>query len=151
MSQSLAKIMIHIIFSTRHRQPFLYDSALRNSMHAYIAGVCDQCESPAIVIGGVADHVHILCIQSRTVTTANLIKEIKASSSKWVKSQGVSASQFSWQNGYGAFSVSQSQLAAVRSYITTQEEHHRRVTFQEEYRSFLRRYEVEFDERYVWE
>jgi REP element-mobilizing transposase RayT len=151
MAQSLAKIMIHIIFSTRHRHPFLHDIALRNSMHAYIAGVCERCESPAITIGGIADHVHILCIQGRTITTADLIKEIKASSSKWIKTQDSRLHQFGWQNGYGAFSVSMSQLAAVRRYITMQEEHHRQVTFQEEYRSFLRKYEIEFDERYVWE
>ena len=100
-------------------------------------------------MGGVADHLHILCQLSRTSALSGVIEQLKVSSSKWVKTQGVS--KFGWQRGYGAFSISQSQVADVISYIEKQEEHHQKMTFQEEYRLFLKRYHLAFDERYVWD
>lgn len=98
-----------------------------------------------------ADHVHILCILSKNHALAKVMEEIKKGTSKWLKTQSSSLGTFHWQNGYGAFSVSQSSIAAVREYIAGQEEHHRKVTFQEEFRAFLRKYRVEYDERYVWD
>lgn len=151
MAQSLARIILPIIFSTKNREPFLADTTIRSVMHAYIAGICDRCESHAHLVGGVADHAHILCSLSRNITVADLVKEIKKDSSKWVKGKDSRLTKFHWQSGYGAFSVSQSHLSQVRAYIADQEEHHRHRTFQEEFREFLRRYEIEFDERYVWD
>jgi REP-associated tyrosine transposase len=151
MSQSLAKIYTHIVLSTKHRYPFLADESVRTEMHAYLAGSCNNLKCPAIIVGGVADHVHILCVLSRNFSVADLVGEIKRSSSKWVKTKGILLCKFAWQNGYGAFSVSQSQVESVRTYIAAQEEHHRKKSFQNEFRSFLEKYRVEFDERYVWD
>ncbi len=120
-------------------------------MHAYLGGTCRQLESPAIAVGGPADHVHILCILSKNLAMADLIGEIKRSSSKWIKTKTPMLEKFAWQNGYGAFSVSQSHVERVRGYITRQEEHHHKKSFQDEMRSFLERYQVEYDERYLWD
>ena len=224
MPQSLAKVYVHIVFSTKNRKPFLHDRPLRLEMHAYLVGACNGQDSPSILVGGVADHVHILCRLSRTRTLAELVREIKRTSSKWIKTKGlrhfgwqngygafsVSPSHvarvrryiarqdspsilvggvadhvhilcrlsrtrtlaelvreikrtsskwiktkglrhFGWQNGYGAFSVSPSHVARVRRYIARQEEHHRKQSFQDEYRGFLDRYGIDYDERYVWD
>lgn len=151
MSQSLAKIYTHVIFSTKHRYPFLADKFLRTEMHAYLGGIRKNLKSPAIVIGGIADHVHILCVLSKNLSVAEFVGEIKRSSSKWVKTKGLMVRKFAWQNGYGAFSVSQSHVEAVRTYIVQQEEHHRKKSFQEEFRLCLKKYMVEYDERYVWD
>ena len=149
MPQSLAKVYVHIVFSTKNREPFLHDPALRSEMHAYLGGACKGQDSSSLIVGGVADHVHVLCRLSRTRTLAELIREIKRTSSKWIKTKGLA--HFGWQNGYGAFSVSQSHIARVRRYIARQEEHHRKATFMDEFRGFLDRYEIEYDERYVWD
>jgi putative transposase len=151
MPQSLANVLLHVIFSTKNREPFLRAPGLRGEMHGYLAGALRNLECPALLVGGVADHVHFLCQLSRNRTIAELVKETKGESSKWIKTQDRSLSGFHWQNGYAAFSVSQSNATQVREYIANQEEHHRVGTFQEELREFFRRHEVEFDERYVWE
>jgi len=151
MPQSLARILVHVVFSTKHREPFLNDPEIRRRMHAYLAQICNDNDSHARIVGGVADHVHILCDLSRTWSIADLVGEIKRSSSKWIKTQGENLSKFSWQNGYGAFSVSQSQINRVSAYIQNQEAHHARRTFQQEYRGFLLKYDVAYDERYVWD
>jgi len=151
MPQSLAKVLVHIVFSTKHRYPFLSDKTIREEMHAYLGGTCKALESPVLIVGGVADHVHILCALTRNHSIAKLVGEIKRNSSKWVKTKGKTLEKFAWQNGYGIFSVSQSQVERVRQYIAGQEEHHRKKTFQEEYRTFLKKYEVEHDERYIWD
>ncbi len=151
MAQSLSKIVLHIIFSTKDRYPFLKDLETRAQLHAYMAGICRQQKSPAFLIGGVADHVHLLCHLNRTCTVADLVKEAKRSSSLWTKEEGGMLEKFAWQGGYGAFSVGQSQVDEVSKYISDQEVHHQRLSFQEEYRQFLRRYEIEYDERYVWD
>jgi REP element-mobilizing transposase RayT len=147
--QSLANILTHLIFSTKNREPLLTDKDLRQRAHAYLAAVLKDLRCPALIVGGVADHVHILCQLAKTQSVSVVMGHLKASSSKWLKTQGVRT--FSWQRGYGAFSVSQSNVASVVSYIEQQEEHHRTVTFEEEFRLFLKRYRVGFDERYVWD
>jgi REP element-mobilizing transposase RayT len=149
VSQSLANILTHLIFSTKNREPLLADKDLRQRAHAYLAAVSKGLQCSALVVGGVADHVHILCQLAKTQSISGVMEHLKASSSKWLKTQGIRS--FSWQRGYGAFSVSQSHVASVISYIEKQEEHHRTITFEEEFRLFLKRYRVAFDERYVWD
>ena len=122
---------------------------MRDRTHAYLAETLKDLKTPALIVGGVADHVHILSQLSRTHTIAEIIELVKTSSSKWIKSQGLPS--FSWQRGYGAFSVSASAVESVIFYIQNQEEHHRRMTFQDEYRLFLKRYGIAFDDRYVWD
>ncbi len=151
MPQSLAQIYVHIIFSTKARQPFMTDENIRKEMHAYLASIMKEYESPALIVGGAADHVHILCMLSRTNTIAKILGEAKLNSSKWIKTKSGELTLFQWQNGYGAFSVSSSKLPVVRNYILNQMEHHRKISFQDEYRVFLRKHGIEFDERYVWD
>jgi putative transposase len=151
MPQSLANVLIHLIFSTKNREPFLRDADVRKAMHAYMTGILQKLDSPALIIGGVADHVHILCQLSRTLSVADLVKELKTGSSEWIKSIERPVSLFYWQNGYAVFSVSQSNAEQVRRYIAEQETHHRERTFQDELRAFFRRNQVAFDERYVWD
>lgn len=150
MSQSLAKILVHVIFSTKNRHPFLKDD-VRDELHRYIATILKDHESPAILIGSVENHIHILCSQSKNYTTSKIVEEAKKGSSKWIKTKGAAYEKFQWQNGYGAFSVSQSHVDDVVQYIASQKEHHRKMTFEEEFRSFLKKYQVEYDERYVWD
>jgi putative transposase len=149
MPQSLAKVLMHIVFSTKNRYPFLVDKNLREEMHAYLGGTCNNLDCPVLTVGGVADHVHILYALPRNLSIAKLVGEIKRASSKWVKTKGRILTRFAWQNGYGAFSVGQSDVERVRRYIATQEEHHRKNTFQEEYRAILKEFEVQYDERCV--
>jgi len=149
MPQSLANLLSHLIFSTKNREAFLREKDLRQRTYAYLAAVLKDLHSPALIVGGVEDHLHILCQLSRTSALSDVIEHLKVSSSKWLKTQGIA--RFGWQRGYGAFSISQSQVAGVIAYIEKQEEHHRRMTFQEEYRLFLKRYCVAYDERYVWD
>ncbi len=151
MPQSLARIVLHIVFSTKNRVPFLRDAQLRAQLHAYMAGTLREIGCEAILIGGVEDHVHILCNLARTITAAKLVEQVKKSSSKWMKAQGPQHAGFYWQGGYGVFSVSQSNVEAVRAYVGAQEEHHRKVSFQEEFRALCRRHGVEVDERHVWD
>lgn len=151
MPQSLARIVLHIVFSTKNRAPFLKDPELRVRLYAYMAGVLQNMGCEPILINGVDDHVHLLCNFSRTVTLASLVEEVKKNPSKWMKNQGDSYRDFHWQGGYGAFSVSESNVERVCGYIAGQEEHHRKVTFQDEYRALCRKHGVELDERYVWD
>ena len=151
MPQSLARVVLHVVFSTKNRVPFLKDPELRARLHAYMAGVLQNIGCEPILIGGVEDHVHILCNLSRTITIAGLVEEAKKSPSKWMKEQGPAFSDFYWQGGYGAFSVSQSNVEQVREYVARQEEHHRKVSFQDEFRVLCRKHGVEIDERYVWD
>jgi len=151
MPQSLARILVHFVFSTKYRHPFLAEKNIRNEMHAYLGGVCKGLGCPVLIVGGVADHVHILSLLTRTLSVADVMGEIKRESSKWIKSKGGMLTKFAWQNGYGAFSVGQSEVERVRTYIAGQEEHHRKKTFQDEYRAFLKEHGLEYDERYVWD
>lgn len=150
MPQSLSKVILHIIFSTKDRQPWL-DSDVRPRAHAYLATVCRDLGAEITHLGGVADHVHIITTLPRTLSQAEFIEKIRKASSKWIKTVSIRYRGFFWQRGYGVFSVSPSQLDAVRRYAQKQQEHHRTQTFQDEYRKLLRRHRVESDERYVWD
>ena len=151
MPQSLAKILVHVVFSTKDRRPFLRDKSLREELHRYLGGILAHHDCQPLIIGGVEDHVHLLTTLSRTGTAAEMVKEAKRGSSLWLKTKTPDLRDFAWQNGYGIFSIGFSQVDAVRNYIAGQEEHHRKVSFQDEFREFLKRYEVVFDERYVWD
>ena len=151
MPQSLAKILVHTVFSTKDRRPFLRDKLQREELHRYLGGILTNHDCQPIIIGGVEDHLHILSTLSRTGTTAEMVKEVKRGSSLWLKTRSPDLHDFAWQNGYGIFSIGFSQVETVRNYIAEPEEHHRKVSFQDEFRGFLNRYEIEFDERYVWD
>jgi putative transposase len=129
MAQSLAQIYLHIVFSTKERRQFLKDDALREEMKKYLGGTCNQLDCPVLRVGGVADHVHILCRLGRKIMVADLVKELKRESSKWIKSKSPLLSRFYWQSGYGAFSVSPGHVDALRTYIENQEEHHKKSRF----------------------
>jgi putative transposase len=149
MSQSLAKNTIHLIFSTKDRNCWLTE-AIRPRLFAYLAGIFQQWESPALVIGGHNDHVHSLFVLSKNYPLKKVVEEIKKGSSKWIKTQGREFAGFAWQNGYGAFSVSESNVMEVRKYIERHAEHHRRMTFQDELRQLLARHGFTINERYLW-
>ena len=148
MAQSLANILIHAIWSTKDRRPIIRDD-VRAGLHGYMAGILKNLESPALIINSVADHVHILCQLSKNIAACKLVEEVKKNSTKWMKAKG--ALDFAWQNGYGVFSVSQSNVDEVRKYIDGQAEHHKKLDFKEEFRAFCKRYNVPIDERYVWD
>lgn len=150
MAQSLARNLVHLIFSTKNRVACL-DREMRPRLFAYQASILAEWESPALVIGGAVDHVHVLFSHSKNHALANIVEEVKKGSSKWLKTQGSAFHNFYWQAGYAAFSVSQSNVDAVRHYIEEQEERHRTKSFQEEFLDFLQRHKVEYDERYLWE
>lgn len=151
MSQSLIKVYVHIVFSTKHRKPFLRDDDFRERTHRYLAGACRNLHCPTLLVGGVQDHVHLLCTLGKTVDIAALIRDLKRDSSKWIKTEQPSLADFHWQNGYGAFSLSPSHIEALKAYIANQNEHHRSESFEDEFRRLCARYGVEIDERYVWD
>jgi putative transposase len=151
MSQSLSKILVHTVFSTKDRRPYFRDDALQKELHRYLGGVLSRLDCQPIIVGGVEDHVHLLSTLSRTCQAADMVKEVKRGSSLWLKKQDASLKSFAWQNGYGVFSIGFSQIQVVRRYIAGQAEHHRGASFQDEFRLLLKRYAVEFDERYVWD
>jgi REP element-mobilizing transposase RayT len=151
MSQSHANVLLHVVFSTKHRAPFLKSAQLRGDMTGYMVTTLENIGCPSLIVGIVEDHLHCLCRLSRTIAISKMIEEMKTESSAWVKTQSPSLRDFYWQAGYGAFSVSRSNVGVVKAYISHQEEHHRRVSFQDEYRALLARHEVKFDERYVWD
>jgi REP element-mobilizing transposase RayT len=150
MPQLLVKNYIHIVFSTKNRQPFI-KKEIKSELYAYLGGTCKELECHALAIGGIENHVHILCMLSQKIALMNLIRKVKAHSSKWIKTKGDAYSHFSWQNGYGAFSVSPTRINSVKNYVNNQEEHHRKRSFKEEVRLFLDKYEIKYDERYVWD
>jgi REP element-mobilizing transposase RayT len=150
MPQSLACLHIHLIFSTKRRDPVLHD-AIRESLHAYLSGVLQNLGCPPVLINSTDDHVHILFDLARTVAVSQAVEDVKKSSSKWLKTQGAEFAEFAWQAGYGAFAVSESNVSTVREYIAKQKEHHVKKSFQDEYRVFLKRHGVIYDERYVWD
>jgi putative transposase len=150
MPQSLSKVVIHFIFSTKDRYPWL-NAEIRPRVHAYLATICGDAGAEPLRIGGVADHVHVVTTLPRALSQADLLEGVKKKSSKWIKGFAPDCRSFYWQRGYAAFSVSPSQLDSVLAYVEDQEEHHRSRSFQEEYREFLRKHGVECDERYVWD
>ena len=150
MPQSLVKIYVHTIFSTKNRQP-LIDREISDQLYSYLAGICNGLECFPIKIAGYDDHVHILSLLSKKIAVMKFIEEVKTASSGWIKKQNERYRNFYWQRGYGAFSVSASEIDYVKKYIELQNEHHRTITFQEEYRKILRQHGIDFDERYVWD
>lgn len=151
MPQSLAQIYVHIVFSTKHRQPFLNEKGFRARTHRYLAGICKNQNCPTLAVGGVDDHVHILCRFGKLSGIADLVREIKRDSSKWIKLEHPPLANSHWQSGYGAFSVSPSHIERLHHYIDNQEDHHRRESFQDEFRRICQKYGVEIEERYVWD
>ncbi len=150
MPQSLASVLIHLVYSTKNREPFL-TTEIEPEVYAYQASVFHEMGCPALIINGMADHVHALFGLSRTIAICDVVEEVKKRSSKWMKTKGVAFTTFQWQAGYGAFSIGESGVAATRQYIANQKEHHRQKSFQDEFRTFLAKYRIEFDERYVWD
>ena len=150
MPQSLAQIYVHIVFSTKRRQPFLRDKAVREELHSYLGGTCRNLDSPALIVGGVSDHVHLLCRLGKRTAPADLVRDLKRESSKWVKDRA-SEPTFYWQDGYGAFSVGARELSAVTAYIADQEAHHATESFQDELRAICAETNTPYDERYMWD
>ena len=151
MPQSLVQVYVHLVFSTKHRRTLLKDREFRERTHRYLAGICRNLKCPALLVGGVEDHVHALCRLGPNAEIASLIRDLKRDSSKWIKAEQPRLADFYWQRGYGAFSISPSHVNALKQYIARQEEHHRRESFQDEFRRLCRKYGLEIDERYVWD
>ena len=151
MAHSFSQVYLHIVFSTKHRYPFLDDKEVRRRTHAYLATLCRDLGSPALKVGGTFDHVHILCRMSRTLEMADLVRDVKRKSSSWIKGVAERLSGFYWQQGYAVFSVCPFHLEIVSHYIENQEEHHKTEAFQDEYRRLLDEHGIEYDERYMWE
>ena len=150
MANTCISLNIHIIFSTKDRAPMI-DVEWRERLWAYLGGISRENKMKALEIGGVADHVHMLVSLPSTLSAAKAVQLLKGNSSKWINETFPGKSRFQWQEGYGAFSVSSSQIKVTIEYIRGQEEHHRKKTFQEEYLAFLKRHGVSYDERYLWE
>lgn len=150
MPQSIAYNYLHITFSTKYREP-LIDEAIEEELFKYIGGICKNLECNPIKVGGYRDHIHILCVLSRKIALMKLLEEVKSHSSKWIKTKGDQYKNFYWQRGYGSFSVNPAQIDVVVRYIENQAEHHKKKTFQEEYVAFLKKYNAEYDERYLWD
>jgi putative transposase len=151
MPQSLSAVYLHAVFSTKERRRFLIEPSLRSEMHAFLGGVSKRLDCPSIIVGGTDDHIHQLIRLNRTVTQAEWVKEIKRTSSIWIKQREPKLHWFAWQAGYGAFSVSPADLDVVQEYIASQEEHHKKISFQDEYRMLLKQHGLEWDEEYVWD
>lgn len=150
MPQSLAKIYVYVVFSTKNREPLLAN-AWRDELFRVLGGAADNLGCQSLVVGGTLDHVHMLFQLGRTITIAAAVGKIKSTSSPWInQSRGMSV-EFHWQSGYAAFSMSQSVVEAVRRYILNQAQHHAGQSFQDELRDWLRRYELEWDERHLWD
>jgi putative transposase len=150
MGQSLVKNYIHLVFSTKHRQPLIHPP-VEEELHSYLGGICKNIGCQPIKVGGYTDHVHMLFMLSQKIALMKVVEEVKSHSSKWVKTKGEGYENFYWQDGYGAFSVYPNEIDRVITYIANQKQHHSKKTFQDEYRSILKKYEVEYDERYVWD
>jgi REP element-mobilizing transposase RayT len=150
MPQSLAKVYIHLVFSTKNREPVLADE-WREELFRVLGGAANNLGCQSMIVGGVADHVHMLIQLGRTITIAEAVGGIKSASSAWTNQTRGLFSGFHWQGGYAAFSVSQSNIEAVRQYILKQPDHHAKQSFQDELRELLRRHEIEWDERYIWD
>jgi len=150
MPQSLANNLIHLVFSTKHREAWLSD-AVRPDLHAYLAVVFKNLNCPVLILNSVEDHIHILFFLHRTISLSAVVEDVKKSSSKWLKTQAAYLALFTWQAGYGAFSVSQSNVPNVSQYISRQAEHHKKISFQDELRALLVKNELDFDERYLWD
>lgn len=149
MSQSLANILVHLVFSTKNRERSISES-ISDELYAYIGGIVKRLNGVLIKAGSVEDHIHLLIVHPRTISPADLVKEIKTGSSKWLKTK-LNYPAFHWQGGYGMFSISPAHKSAVVNYISIQKEHHKQFSFQEEFRRLLEKYDIECDDRYVWD
>ncbi len=149
MASTLTKLLVHVTFSTKNRQA-LIEPGIEPELYAYIGGICRRMESPLLAMGGVADHVHMLVSLGKGTALSELMLNVKRDSSKWMKEHQGGRGDFAWQDGYFAFTIGESGMAALRAYIASQHEHHRATDFKDEVRAFLRKYGVEWDERYVW-
>jgi len=150
MGQSLVKNYIHLVFSTKHRQHLIHPP-VEEELHSYLGGICKNIGCQPIKVGGYTDHIHMLFMLSQKIALMKVVEEVKSHSSKWIKTKGEGYENFYWQDGYGAFSVYPNEIDRVITYIANQKQHHSKKTFQDEYRSILKKYEVEYDERYVWD
>jgi putative transposase len=150
MAHTFTSILVHAVFSTAGRAPLLTD-AMRPDVHAYIGGILRELRAVPVVIGGTADHVHLLARLPADLSVAKCLQIVKTNSSRWVKERWPERRRFAWQRGYGAFSVSESKRTTVIRYINDQERHHRRISFQDEFLVLLRNHGVEFDQRYIWQ
>lgn len=150
MSQSLSDIILHIVFSTKERRSFI-DSNIENELHSYLTKVCKTLDSPVIQINGMPDHVHILLILGKNIALSKLISEIKSNSSRWIKTKGNQYNDFSWQSGYGVFSISRRNIDSIINYISSQKEHHKKITFKDELIKLLKKGNLKFDEKYLWD
>jgi REP element-mobilizing transposase RayT len=150
MAHTYTSLLIHVIFSTSGRTPFPCD-AIRLDVHAYLGGILRELDAIPIAIGGTADHVHLLTRLPANLALADCLRIVKTNSSRWVKERWPQQRKFAWQGGYGAFSVSESRRAAVIRYIRDQAQHHRRISFQDEFLALLKNHRVEVDERYLWQ
>ena len=151
MPQSLAQVWLHVVFSTKERRPFLQDENFRIEMFRMLAHHVQESKCISASVGGYFDHVHLLVGLSRTITIAKLVENIKTETSKWAKTANSCTSLFSWQSGYGVFSVSHSNRGEVDAYIRDQSKRHEKLSFQDEFRAICKRHEIEIDERYVWD
>jgi putative transposase len=150
--QSVARVLIHIVFSTKDRRAWLTDRELCDQLYKYMATMLrHEVDSPAIIINGYEDHIHALCQLSRKFSIAKVVQEAKTETSKWLKKQSPSTNNFTWQSGYGVFSVSESKLPDVKDYIANQVEHHRQMSYQDEFRKLCERHGIELNERYAWD
>jgi putative transposase len=151
MGHTFVHLAYHVVFSTKGRIACI-NNELSPQLHAYIAGIARGLGGKTLIVNGVADHVHLLVQLPATISVAEFVRDIKANSSKWMHEEmGIPRSKFSWQTGYGCFSVSKSNLSNAQKYIAKQEEHHRKISFQEEFLLFLKQHEIAYDEKYIWE
>jgi putative transposase len=150
MAHTFTNLLTHVIFSTKDRLPSI-DREVKPHLLPYLGGIVRELEGRALIINGTPDHVHLLIGLPPTVCVSDAMRIVKANSSRWVHEKWPEHSKFAWQVGYGAFSVSQSNIAAVRQYIADQEEHHRKISFQEDFLAYLKKHKIEYDERYIWE
>lgn len=149
MAQTLTRILVHLIYSTKDRRNFI-KPAIEPELYAYTAAIAKTNESLLLAIGGTLDHVHLLLSMSKNIALADIVMAVKKDSSKWIKTKGPDFRDFHWQEGYGAFSIGESQVAAVKAYIAGQKTHHRTVSFQDELLAFLKKYNLPYDQRYLW-
>ncbi len=150
MPQTHVQHFAHIVFSTKFREPLLFPP-IDAELHNYIAGLCNDKECTPVIVGGFTDHIHILCYHSKKIALMDLVKHVKSNSSKWIKTQGEAYQNFQWQIGYGSFCVDHTRLEQVKTYIANQKQHHGEMTFQTEYLAFLKKYNVPYDERFMWD
>ena len=150
MAHTCSNILVHLIFSTRHRRPLIRPD-MKNEMCADLGGIVRELNGVALMVNGTANHVHMLIRLPATRSTAEIARVVKTNSSRWIHERWPEYKDFAWQTGYGAFSVSTSSVAAVSKYISEQEEHHKASSFQDEFSAFLRKNGIVYDARYIWD